>query len=346
MGADERSLLQDGDPTTKKGVLFGTSESTNLGRRLALEGDFATCLECGVGGPVFNDCDPRWTDNGKSVLVEGARVYCGCTEKPRVIATQNSMTTEVVKGEKRGVPPRPAPTAGTAEQGTTPVSAKFLTNVSSENLSPERATSICSNMSDAEFYATMRKLQDKAVSLLGDRLTELGRWGRADQAKVALWLGDAGGETRQRLRDGMARIREIMRGLTDRNYQRYSPEALARVGCVPRAKAGALPATASVCKPDGTYTIFIGEIFCGLEAEANRYDGIPRQKESKLIVLIHEISHFPAAMDTRDDWYSMRGAKARAEARDRFCIEQADNIAYYVANVPNWDLPDSPAWRP
>lgn len=96
MGADVRRLLQDGDPTTHKGVLVGTSTSTNEGRRMALEGDFATCPRCGTGGPVFNDCDPRWTDMGKSVLVEGARVFCKCAEKPWVIPTQNVMTTEVV----------------------------------------------------------------------------------------------------------------------------------------------------------------------------------------------------------------------------------------------------------
>lgn len=101
MEGDLRRLLQDGDPTANKGVLKGTSNSTNHGRRIAVEGDFATCPKCGVGGPVYNDCNPRWMDVGKSVLVEGARVYCKCVEKPLVFATQNVMTTEVITGAGR-----------------------------------------------------------------------------------------------------------------------------------------------------------------------------------------------------------------------------------------------------
>lgn len=97
--ADIRRLLQDGDPTSGGGVLIGSSDSTNIGKRLALEGDYATCAKCKAGGAVYNDCNPRWTDMGKSVLVEGARVHCRCGEKPVVIPTQNEMTTEVGIGE-------------------------------------------------------------------------------------------------------------------------------------------------------------------------------------------------------------------------------------------------------
>ncbi len=92
---DMRRALQNNDPTSTGGILIGTSDSTNHGTRLALEGDYATCPECKEGGPVFNDCKPLMSFMGKQLLVEGARVYCKCAKKPFVMATQSTMTVQV-----------------------------------------------------------------------------------------------------------------------------------------------------------------------------------------------------------------------------------------------------------
>lgn len=341
MGSDIRRLLQHGDPTSNKGMLIGTSDSTNHGQRMAVEGDFATCPKCGVGGPVFNDCDPRWTDMGKSVLVEGARVCCQCADKPFVIATQNVMTTVVGVRQPVAGYTAFAKSAGIPDafNKMTPGAAAVTAAYDSD------PTMICPNMTNAEFLATMRYLRDKAVRLLTDRIAELDRWSAADQDKVELWFGKARPDTRRSLRDGLARIREIMGGLRDRNFERETPEALARVGCVPRAKEGERPSTASVCKPDGTYTIFIGRAFCAFASEENSLDGVPFDKDSKLTALIHEVSHFPEAMDSEDHWYSVFLSKTRARMRDEFCISNADNISYYVANIPNWGRGE-PVWQP
>lgn len=201
-------------------------------------------------------------------------------------------------------------------------------------------------MSNEEFHATMRKLRDKAVRLLDERLAELERWNMADQDKVRLWFGNASETTRQTLRDGLPRIREIMRGLQETNFERHTAEAVTRVGCEPRAKDGDEEATASVCKPDGTYTIFIGGKFCLLEDERNQLDtGIPIDKDSKLTVLIHEVSHFANAMNTGDPQYSITRSREAAKRGEEFCIRNADSIAAYVANIPNWRN-NTPVWRP
>lgn len=205
---------------------------------------------------------------------------------------------------------------------------------------------ICPNMTNSEFYATMNRLRDKAVKLLGDRLQELESWSNADQDKVALWFGNTTSQTRETLTDGLSRIREIMRGLTDKNYERYSDEALKRTGCVPNPRRDGPPASASVCKRDGTYTIFIGPIFCKTDDEMQRADGVPYDVDSKLLVLIHEISHFPQAMNSEDHFYTVTYSKIRARMRDEFCISNADNIASYVINMPNWRFGKEPVWRP
>lgn len=106
-GVDERYLLGEGDRTGTEGILTASSNSTNMGKRIAVEGDFATCPACKVGGPVYNDCDPHWTDIGKAVLVEGARVFCQCKENPRVFASQFTMPTQVNRRKDAAAAPSP-----------------------------------------------------------------------------------------------------------------------------------------------------------------------------------------------------------------------------------------------
>lgn len=333
-----RCALRDGDRTSNNGMLMGTGEMTHHGARVGVEGDFATCPVCKSGGTVTNDCYPAFSLMDKQILVEGARVNCKCAVKPIVIASQNTFTIQVTRGGHTHLP------ADSAAASPVEASNKLVAGVPRETAEND-PTLICQNMSNAEFYATMNRLRDKAVRLLADRLVELDRWNRADQDKVRLWFGNAREDTRETLRDGLARMLEIMRGLTDRNHERYTVEGLARVGCVPRAKDGELPGAASVCKADGTYTIFVGDMFCLTNAEENSIYGVQLNKESKLSILIHEVSHFPQAMNSLDDWYSLKISKDRAAARDEFCIRMADNIAYYVSNIPNWSG-EKPVWRP
>ncbi|HEY0821966.1 MAG TPA: PAAR domain-containing protein, partial [Rhizobacter sp.] len=94
--SDMRCALLHGNKTTSGGTLIGTGDSmTHHGTRVAVEGDFATCPACKVGGPVINDCEPNFRLMGKSILVEGARVLCQCQRKPLIIASQNTFTIEV-----------------------------------------------------------------------------------------------------------------------------------------------------------------------------------------------------------------------------------------------------------
>ncbi|MFC4519547.1 PAAR domain-containing protein [Cupriavidus pinatubonensis] len=336
--ADVRYALRNGDGTSTGGVVIGTGEMLHHDVRVAVEGDLATCPACKKAGPVFNDCCPSFVLMGKRILVEGARVYCGCETKPLVMASQSNFTIEV---NTEGTP-----AAESRKDGrTAPEAFNKMTEDEPHDRQKSQTMRICPNMSNDVFFETMDGLRDKAVRLLGDRLGELERWDRADRDKVALWFGSALPETRIALHDGLIRIREIMRGLTAKNYERSTPEGLARVGCVPRAGAGEIPASASVCKPDGTYTIFIGDIFCQQPDEDNRYDGVPLAKDSKLVTLIHEVSHFQVAMDTEDHWYSLKRSQDRAADRDAFCLSNADNIAGYVANIPNWNG-KKPVWSP
>lgn len=228
-----------------------------------------------------------------------------------------------------------------ATRTTTPVSDSAVKKVYVD------APRVCYNMPNEEFFPLMMRLRDKAVRLMGDRLAELARWNAADRDKVLLWFGEDSEVTRQTLSDGLTRMREVMRGLTERNFVTFTPEGVRAVGCVPKAaRAGELPAAASVCKPDGTYTIFVDTIFCDAEPERSQIDtGIPINIETKLTILIHEVSHFPPAMNSEDKVGSMRQVAAAAKRRDTSLVGNADSIAYYISNIPNWDY-SPPKWRP
>ncbi|AOY99854.1 hypothetical protein BKK81_11835 [Cupriavidus sp. USMAHM13] len=338
---DLRYALTHGDKSSTGGALYATcADYTIDGKSAGVEGDFATCPACKSGGPVFNEANPIAAFNGKHVLVAGARVHCRCATRPTMSSSQTLAEFEVFSVAAWLSP------AESLSSNVAPAASNKLIEDMQDRLYAEDDSLICPNMSNAEFHATMMRLRDKAVGLMGDRLGELERWSEADRDKVVLWFGEASHETRKTLRDGLTRMREIMRGLRESNFERHSEEGLRRVGCVPRAKGGELPAAASVCKPDGSYTIFIGTIFCRLEDE--RVDAktrMPIERDSKLSTLIHEVSHFPQAMDSEDPHYSFRRAREAAQRRDAFCIANADSIAAYVVNVPNWDY-KKPLWRP
>jgi len=340
---DIRHLLGDGDRTSTGGVLIATSDSTNMGKRLGVEGDHATCPACKVGGPVYNDCDPRWTDMGKSVLVEGARVFCKCAEKPRVFASQFTMSTEVEGGKVSSAGSSFSEMPGAHNKLASGASGPEAASLAAYEADP---TMICPNMTNAEFYATVLRVRDKAVAYMDERLMELERWNEADQDRVRIWFTDATADIRKRLREGIQRIRKLALVLTEKNFERFSKEALLRVGCVPAAKEGEEAAIASVCKPDKTFTIFIGTAFCYLDEEAMNTEGVIIDDNSMTTVFIHEVSHFPAAMDTGDPFSGIRAARLFARSRDRFVMTNADNIAAYVAAVPNWSGPGGHKWTP
>jgi hypothetical protein len=210
---------------------------------------------------------------------------------------------------------------------------KLLDDAEAKQKAAPDAAQICPNMNNTEFYATVLRLRDKAVQLAEDRLVELQRWSTEDQVKVERWFGTRVQETRRTLQDGLTGIRALLKKLTSDNFERYSAEGLRRVGCVPRPGAETSLSAASVCKPDGTSTIFIRLPFCELPDELLSAAGLPMDGDSKLLVLVHEVSHFPTAMNSEDKWYVTRWSKMKARMRDQFCIANADNIAGYIVNI-------------
>jgi uncharacterized Zn-binding protein involved in type VI secretion len=118
---DMREALRDGDQTTSGGVLEAPGPGLDHGgRRVAGDGDWASCPSCKKGGKVINDAFPNSTlPDGRQILVRGAKVMCSCSDKPLVIPSQQTFKIEV---NRSGVgQPTPAP-AGS----TTPFDEAFI----------------------------------------------------------------------------------------------------------------------------------------------------------------------------------------------------------------------------
>lgn len=119
---DLRYALLNGNATTTGGVLIALNTYTiHHGVNVGVEGDHATCPACKVGGPVYNDCDPRYSLHGKQILVSGARVLCKCKEHPRVLPSQHIFSIEVDRSPEQE---EEAAVAATPNPGVTHLAAE------------------------------------------------------------------------------------------------------------------------------------------------------------------------------------------------------------------------------
>lgn len=82
------AAVRDGDPTTTGGVVMGTSTRiTDHWKRIALDGDVATCGNCTGTYRIFGT-GKGISDKGRNVVVDGDQVLCPCG-KNRVVVGSN-----------------------------------------------------------------------------------------------------------------------------------------------------------------------------------------------------------------------------------------------------------------
>lgn len=83
-----KAAVRDGDRTTTDGYVIGTSTGyTDHGKKLALDGDVATCGNCKGTHEIFGT-GKGISDRGRKVVVDGDSVLCPCG-KNRVIVGNN-----------------------------------------------------------------------------------------------------------------------------------------------------------------------------------------------------------------------------------------------------------------
>ncbi|WP_080335547.1 PAAR domain-containing protein [Burkholderia pseudomallei] len=89
----KRNFLRVGDYSSSGGVVVdGIPSTTCYGRELTYIGAKVTCPACKQLGVIVAE-GPRWPGEmmGHQAALEGDRVACGCSPRPSMIASQDTM---------------------------------------------------------------------------------------------------------------------------------------------------------------------------------------------------------------------------------------------------------------
>jgi hypothetical protein len=198
----------------------------------------------------------------------------------------------------------------------------------------EQTEKICPNMTNKEFAILALKLRDMAIDYITKkRLPELERWDEEAQARARTWFGIADQSMREHLRKGLAACVRVLQGLEAKNFVRFTASGKL-VTCVLDNGFGTV---AAVCKPDtATHTIAIALPFCEFESDNKTIFGTDkvRDGDSRLLTLIHEVTHFDDTFGSNDTWYGTVKSRRQVNSQNLEALRvNADSIAAYILGV-------------
>ncbi|WP_432729677.1 M35 family metallo-endopeptidase [Variovorax sp. W6] len=326
----ERKILVVGDPPVSGGrVLPYDGALFDLhGHRIALIGGRAYCEGCNSVGIIVKAGGPRRPEFISEAALEGDVVVCHCVAPQPLRATLQHTSTYDDGAHHATATPTIATTWPAGEIAALKQAVDEHVTHPPEAEQTER---ICSNMTNREFAVLVIKLRDMAVDyIVKRRLPELARWDKEAQARATEWFGTADQSIREHLQKGLAACALVLQELEPKNFIRYI-EGGKIATCVLASMNGA---AAAVCKPDtATRTIAIAPIFCNFEFDnkTNFDTGAVMDGDSRLLALVHEVTHFDDTFSSNDTWYGTTRSREHAkDARSRF---NADSLASYILGV-------------
>lgn len=326
-----RKILLVGDPPALGGHVlpYGGRMFDVHGHRVALIGGRAYCEGCNSVGIIAKAGGPRRMQFISEVALEGDVVVCHCpVPQPLVSVLQQSGMYD------DGDAYAPAATVG---RTLGPEMAAFKKTVDAAVEHPpeaEQTENSCPNMTNKEFATSTLKLRDMAIDYITKRrLPELERWDKEAQARVTMWFGIADEDTREHLRKGLAACVRVLQGLEAKNFVRFTAGGKL-VTCVLDNGVGTV---AAVCKPDtATHTIAFALPYCEFEFDNRVIFGTEkvRDGDSKLLTLIHEVTHFDDTFSSNDTWYGTLKSRNQVNSQNLAALRvNADSIAAYILGV-------------
>lgn len=309
-----------------------------FGHRPALIGGRAYCEGCNSVGIIAKAGGPRRPQFISEMALEGDVVVCHCPVPQPLLSVlrQSAEYDDDDWHAKEATPMMSAPASmATAHLGSEMAAFKKVVD---DAVTPppeaEQTERICPNQTNKEFAISTMKLRDMAIDYITkQRLPELARWDEEARARVMTWFGVADHSTREHLRKGLTECARVLRSLEARNFVRFTPGGKLAT-CVLNDGFGT---AAAVCKPDtATHTIAIALRFCEFSHDnvvifgTNKvFDG-----DSRLLTLIHEVTHFDDTFSSNDTWYGTANARNQVRAENAAALRvNADSIAAYVLNV-------------
>lgn len=302
--------------------------STIMGHRVALMGGRVLCAAChGVGHIAKAGGAYRPTLCDAEKVLEGDVVICGCPVPQPLVSSQQSMSTSEDRSGVEGI-------FSAASMGADWYCPNPQALISSKKVVDgfvtypgvkDTAGNICPNMTDDAFFELMLDLRDRAVKLIEKRVLELSIWNVSAKHRVRQWFGKQDDEIRTFLQSGLKKGILVLKGLDRKNFIKYTDDFGSALGCSP---GGPPNQAAAVCKTNvATHTIAVTDIFCVLRPTSGSAD-------SKMSVLVHEMSHFIDVFATEDLVYYMGESLKLAEANVEAPRRNADSFAGYIV----WDM--------
>jgi hypothetical protein len=188
---------------------------------------------------------------------------------------------------------------------------------------------ICPQMSDEKFFEMMLSLRDRAIKVVQRRLNALAAWNASESERVKEWFGINDYETKLFLHAGLTKLIKTLTTLTAENFVKYDLDFGEKLGCAPSSPENQV---AAVCRTEiKNHIIGFTRLFCGIS-------DISPWRDSKISILIHEISHFEDVIGTYDHIYGLPASKMHARmdiAKPRL---NADSYSGYICE--GMALPD------
>lgn len=330
-----RKVVLVGDPPAAGGRVlpYDGPMVDFFGHRPALIGGRAYCEGCNSVGIIAKAGGPRRPQFISEIALEGDVVVCRCPRpQPLLSVLQQSANCDDDAAHSIGVFPLTSKTATLSS----PEMAALKKTVDDNVTHPpeaEQTENICPNMTNKEFAVLAMSLRDMAVDYITrKRLPELERWDKKAQARVEAWFAIADQDTREYLQKGLAACVRVLKGLEPKNFVRFI-EGGKLATCV---MGSALGTDGAACKSDvATHTIAIALPFCGYRDHAFNFDtGESTNGPSKLIVLIHEVTHFDDTFSSNDTWYGATESRKNVRSENHAALlANADSITSYVLGI-------------
>ena len=333
----ERKILVVGDSPVAGGrVLPYDGPMFDLyGHRVALIGGRAYCEGCHSVGIIAKAGGPRRPRFISEAALEGDVVVCHCPVPQPILATlQHTSTCDDGSWHSAGAAPGLTAMAVMAPAAMANEMAALKKAVDEGVIHPpeaEQTEKICPNMTNKEFAALAMKLRDMATDCISkSRLPELERWDKEAQGRVVTWFGTADQKLREYLQKGLTSCVRVLQELEPKNFIRYTENGKIATCVLPSANGAA----AAACRPDtATHTIAIAPIFCDFKFDNRTHfdTGAVMDGDSRLLTLVHEITHFNDTFGSDDIWYGT--SNSRAHAKELKSRMNADSLASYILGV-------------
>lgn len=192
---------------------------------------------------------------------------------------------------------------------------------------------VCFNVKGEEFGRLMMELRDEAVNYAQNRKLELLLWNDQSKARTKKWFNSSNQEIRDYLLPIIDSIIRVLRSLTPDNFDYDTAENNMQAGCAPGRGLRLDGSIATVCPSDTEkHRISINMRFFeipkrGVIYGTNEFNG----RDSQLMTLIHEVTHFNDVAASSDDFYSARNSLNHAG--DPRAKINADSISSYILGI-------------